>query len=148
VTISREAFHRLKRGDIILWGDGNLPRIVELGPANWRYSGKGRWRHSLDKQKKNSKNGYLYFSKLRCSWTGRALTCYRFTDVREKISLPRGKHDKKVIRAWLNQLLVEQGIDPRKALIEEAKELKRMAAFHSDWFGRDFVCSAGYTWPK
>ena len=148
MTISRKAFHQLKRGDIILWGKDKLPRIVEIGPANWRYTGKGRFRCRSQETPAYKRNDVIQLSKIRSSWTGRAPTTYHYTDLRDKIALPRSKRDKKIVRAWLNQKLIDQGIDPRQALIDEAKEMKRMLPFHKEWFGIEFVCSAGHKWPK
>ncbi len=134
MTISREAFMKLRRGDIVLFGARNTPRIVEEGPGNWVGKTDGRPHQAV------------IFSKLRPSWTNRGSTCYLFNDVKDKLTLPRKKRDKRKVRKYLNDRLREMGFDPRKETVREAKELKRLIRVMN--YHQRFVCSTGHRWPK
>ena len=127
--ISRKAFMALKRGDIVLYGVFNTPRIVEIGPANWR--------PALD---------VVVFSKLSDSWTKRADTWYGYTDVKDKLCLPRSKRDKHAVRRMLNQRLRDMGYNPKKELLREAAHLKR-GLDRQSYCGAKFICSVGHSWP-
>ena len=133
--ISLKAFQQLKRGDIVLFGAYNTPRIVEEGPANWSPTGR-----------------CVHFKILHLSWTRRASTLYGDTKgERAMMSLPRTKRDKREVQRYLDDRLRRMGLNPRKELLREAAELKRLIGIYEAsprLFGnRKFICSVGHSWP-
>ena len=133
--ISLKAFQQLKRGDIVLFGVFNTPRIVEIGPANWSPTGR-----------------CVEFKILNLSWTRRATTTYTDTmNERALMALPRTERDKRQVQRYLDDRLRKMGLDPRKELLREAKELKRLISYYESstplFGGRKFICSVGHSWP-
>lgn len=135
--ISREDFIKLKRGDVVLYGRYNTPRIVEIGPSNY--------------DPPNDTHPYITLSIMRRSWTRRIRTGYFYNDICDKISLPPQKLSRKaklLIRAEQNERLRKSGFDIEKGLNRELKEHKHTLECQKQWSKRAFKCSPGYSYTN
>ncbi len=106
--LTKKQFRRLKAGDIVLCN--GKPRTVR--EVTWRDSPQGG-------------RGFITFSILHRSWTGRISTTYGYNDIKRLCSLPRRKRDRRSVCAAEEASLLANGFNvPSEVNRELANELR------------------------
>ena len=111
ITISLEDFRSLKSGDQIVWR-GKYLRTVSKGPVDM----SDARRHPA-----------VRFPIRHRSWTKRIDTIYNYNDVKDKITLARGRTRGLMLKSEWKTLEVA-GFDVRKELARELQEAEERFA--------------------
>ena len=109
--ISKSAFRKLKRGDVVLFN--GRPRTVQEGPGDKAYFG----------------GDFIVFPILRRSWTGRATTTYNYHAVKDMIKLPPVKLSFTKICNLEKESLTRRGWNWHNEMWKEIKEAE-------EWYER------------
>lgn len=100
--ITNKQFKKLKVGDIILFN--GRPRTIR--DINWIDTAWGG-------------RGFITFSILRRSWTGRISTTYCYNEIRDKLSLPKKERDKNNVCKAEESALVKSGFNVTEGIERE-----------------------------
>jgi hypothetical protein len=119
--IDRNTFDKLRRGDIILWGNNMKPRIILLGPADKTLSPRNP-KHSNIELSYVSRNSWLFKADPKVHMHA----TYDYYSCKDKINIPSVPLDLRAWRKLEMERLKSFGMNTPKATRRIFTEFKRL----------------------